>query len=631
MRKIIFLTSRIDEDHGGLTASLLNKSRILHDEKGIKSNILTFHADSNFIDIRNIILNRYNLNDKVDILNINEYFRSRDIKNEFQKYKIDTEKMMKIEINENKVEYYDEGLKKLEVIYKQNKIREVKYFAPNNICIEKDVVDKNGFLYWKSFYYNNSIARQVFYRKDNSVYLTREYDAINKSNKMKSIILFEEETIRFNSFESYKEFFIKKQISDSPTYLVGEARALDSTILNMKDDRIRKIFMTHSIHIRPNTNIIRVGNRAVLNNLNNIDALVLLTEKQKEDIIEQFGNRDNYYVIPHSINVIDKLPFKERNKVVIISRLHKEKRIDHSIKAFKAVVNKIPNAKLYIYGDGEEKNNLQKLINEFNLKNNVKLMGYTDKANEIFKTADCSLLTSQYEGFALSIQESISSGTPVIAYDIKYGPSDMIENEINGYLVQNENINSLSKSIIEYLEKTEKEKIEFSNSAINKAKYFSHSRFANAWVELFNDVKSNESFKEPVIKLMNIENSKINKNKFEIFLQVDLDKKIKVNPNIKAKFYLRSSLEDGKDTEIENERVSVIKENNNSFSIKIVFDAKKYKKNEIYDLSLEIQYLSKFYEIRVGNNRGNIEIEKLLNKKVTPYFTNPYGNLSFKI
>lgn len=41
----IFITSRLDKDHGGLTASLLNKVRILHDYKGIKPKILSFHAD----------------------------------------------------------------------------------------------------------------------------------------------------------------------------------------------------------------------------------------------------------------------------------------------------------------------------------------------------------------------------------------------------------------------------------------------------------------------------------------------------------------------------------------------------------------------------------------------------------
>lgn len=631
MKKILFLTSRMDEDHGGLTASLLNKARILYDEKGLKSNILTFHADSNFKSISNSVLKRYKLNDKIDILNINEYFRNRNIKKDIQKYKINTENLVKIDINDNKAEFYDEGLKKFELIYKQKKLKEVKYFSANNICIEKDVIDDDGFLYWKSFYFENILARQVFYRKDNSVYLTREYDSINKSKEMKSIVLFEENAIRFKTFEEYKEFFIKQHINKTPTYLVGEARALDSTIINIKDDRVRKIFMTHSIHIRPNTNIIRVGNRVVLNNLNEIDALVVLTQKQKNDIINQFGSRDNYYVIPHSINVTDKVLEKEKNKVVIISRLHKEKRIDHSIKAFKNVVMKIPNAKLYIYGDGEQKSILQNLIKELNLENNVKLMGYTEKAREIFGTADCSLLTSEYEGFALSIQESIALGTPVIAYDIKYGPSDMIEDRVNGYLVENENINALANSIVNYLQKSEKEKKEFSNMALEKAMNFSHNRFANSWIKLFDDVEIKENYKEPKVKLVNVENSKVSKNRFNIFIKVILDKKIEGNPKINAKFYLRSTLDSENDTKIEHEAVKIIQQHDNSFLIRTIFDAKRYEKNEIYDLSLEIQYLSKYYELRVGNIRDEIEIEKLINKKVTPYFTNPYGNLSFKI
>ncbi|RIM56487.1 glycosyltransferase, partial [Staphylococcus arlettae] len=189
------------------------------------------------------------------------------------------------------------------------------------------------------------------------------------------------------------------------------------------------------------TDIIRTGNRDVLNNLNNIDALVLLTKKQKEDIAKRFGTRNNYYVIPHSIQIPDIKENKISNRVVIVSRLHPEKRLDHSIKAFEKVVKKVPNATLHIYGEGEEKSKLQELINKLGLKNQVKLMSYSKKINTILQSADCSLLTSQYEGFALAIQESIANGTPVIAYDIKYGPSDMIDNDKNGYLVENGNIN----------------------------------------------------------------------------------------------------------------------------------------------------------------------------------------------
>src|SRR5699024_12425628 len=98
----------------------------------------------------------------------------------------------------------------------------------------------------------------------------------------------------------------------------------DTVIINFDDSIVKKIIMTHSIHIRPDTDIIRTGNRATLSNLNNIDALVLLTEKHRDDIIRRFGYRNNYYVIPHSINLPNIVISKENNKVVIISRLRSE-------------------------------------------------------------------------------------------------------------------------------------------------------------------------------------------------------------------------------------------------------------------------------------------------------------------
>ena len=167
--------------------------------------------------------------------------------------------------------------------------------------------------------------------------------------------------------------------------------------------------------------------------------------------------------------------------------------------------------------------------------------------------------------------------------------------------------------------------------ALEKAMNFSHNRFANSWIKLFDDVEIKENYKEPKVKLVNVENSKVSKNRFNIFIKVILDKKIEGNPKINAKFYLRSTLDSENDTKIEHEAVKIIQQHDNSFLIRTIFDAKRYEKNEIYDLSLEIQYLSKYYELRVGNIRDEIEIDKLINKKVTPYFTNPYGNLSFKI
>lgn len=145
------------------------------------------------------------------------------------------------------------------------------------------------------------------------------------------------------------------------------------------------------------------------------------------------------------------------------------------------------------------------MIDNLNLNQNVFLRGYTHNINQALQSAECTLLTSIYEGFALVVQESLANGTPVIAYDIKYGPSDMIEDGKNGYLIEDGNIDQLARKIYMYLFKNEDEKNKFIESAILKAQSYSYERFANNWNDLFNNLENKEESYKPSVKLTNIE------------------------------------------------------------------------------------------------------------------------------
>ncbi|QLK86825.1 glycosyltransferase [Staphylococcus sp. 17KM0847] len=631
MKNVIFITSRLDEKHGGLTASLLNKVRILNENKNLISTILTFHAASEFNQVKSTIMQRYNLYKKVKIYNINEFFRSRCLTAPEKKYDINTEIYTPVKVNDTKYEYYHLGVKVLEIFYRNRQIKEVRHFNQSNVCFQKDVIDNDGYLYWRSYYLNSQLSRQIFFRRDLTPFLTREFDAINKSDKIKSLVLFEKETIRFNTFNDFKAYFINFFIEKPITYLVGEARSIDPVILNIKDECIRKIFMTHSIHIRPGTDIIRAGNRHVLSHLNDIDALVLLTNKQKEDIDRRFGVRSNYYVIPHSIKIPTITEKREQNKVVIISRLHKEKRIDHSIKAFAQVINKIPDAKLHIYGEGEEKENLQKLINKMGLQNNIKLKGYSQQVNKILQSADCSLLTSQYEGFALAVQESIANGTPVIAYDIDYGPSDMITDGVNGYLVEKNNIDKLSHSIIKYLKKTTKEKKIYSTAAINKARQFSNEQFSNNWFFLFDSIKKKSPNMNPIITFFNINRSKFNKHKYYLNLQIRLNKEINRVPLFKASFLHKSTLINREKTKIDFIEPHTIRQNNNCFTLKFIFDIRQFKKHETYLTSIIIQDHDQYFDLPITINNYELDTKSLSFKKCKVLINTEHNTLQFEL
>ncbi|MBO8902346.1 glycosyltransferase, partial [Staphylococcus aureus] len=79
---------------------------------------------------------------------------------------------------------------------------------------------------------------------------------------------------------------------------------------------------------------------------------------------------------------------------------------------------------------------------------NVFLKGYTTTPQKCLEDFKLVVSTSQYEGQGLSMIEAMISKRPVVAFDIKYGPSDFIEDNKNGYLIENHNINDMADKIL---------------------------------------------------------------------------------------------------------------------------------------------------------------------------------------
>lgn len=77
--------------------------------------------------------------------------------------------------------------------------------------------------------------------------------------------------------------------------------------------------------------------------------------------------------------------------------------------------------------------------------------------------------------------------------------------------------------------------------------------------------------------------------------------------------------------------MNILNNNNNIYLLELVFDGKKLEREEIYDLSLTVQYKTQYFDIRIGNNRKINSISHLKSKKVIPYFTKSHENLSFEI
>ena len=109
---------------------------------------------------------------------------------------------------------------------------------------------------------------------------------------------------------------------------------------------------------------------------------------------------------------------------------------------------RVPGARLDVYGAGPETRALQRLITELGVQGSVTLKGYSHQVGVEQARAACTLLTSTFEGFARVISESMCRGTPVVAYDIRYGPRDLIRDGTDGVLVPTHTPEALAEAIV---------------------------------------------------------------------------------------------------------------------------------------------------------------------------------------
>jgi poly(glycerol-phosphate) alpha-glucosyltransferase len=192
------------------------------------------------------------------------------------------------------------------------------------------------------------------------------------------------------------------------------------------------------------------------------DAVVWLSEQQSLDVEKRLGKTDlQSFVIPNpptipadSESILKAIASGNPAKplrAIMITRLVSVKRVDHAIRAWQKVVQSLPEAKLDIYGDGPERDQLQELIGSLGLEDKVTLHGYLENAREQARTAICHILTSSYEGQSLAIAEAMAHGCPSISYEISYGPPEMVSDGQSGLLVPSGEIDALASAITKVL------------------------------------------------------------------------------------------------------------------------------------------------------------------------------------
>lgn len=163
-----------------------------------------------------------------------------------------------------------------------------------------------------------------------------------------------------------------------------------------------------------------------------LDYFVVTSPKDKEKLIEFYGfPKEKIKLIRHScdtelLNTILKI--KSKNLIMIARLYNSHKRFDLAIKAMK----NLPDFNLKIYGSGPDKELLEKIIFENDIKN-VQLCGATNQVKEKLNEAGIFVMTSDFEGYPITSIEAMRRGLPIILRDTFEGASDVVIN--NGILL----------------------------------------------------------------------------------------------------------------------------------------------------------------------------------------------------
>lgn len=231
------------------------------------------------------------------------------------------------------------------------------------------------------------------------------------------------------------------------------------TISFLNENNIRLIISKFFTGIKSITSVRNDFSRLIRNPIKKLlysklykftDLLVFQTKGQKSYFSKVLQKKSMVIKNPIDNIFIETMNVTNPSNIISIGRFVEQKNHKLLIKAFAKIANKVKD-NLVIYGDGPLRFEYMELIKTLGLTERILLPGFIYNIHLELKKAKLFVLSSDYEGQPNSLMEAMAIGVPCISTKASYGITDLIDNNVNGLLVEKNDVENLAYAILDLI------------------------------------------------------------------------------------------------------------------------------------------------------------------------------------
>ena len=303
-----------------------------------------------------------------------------------------------------------------------------------NNLFENEIPKKVNYEFlFDSYNGKNKLIKEIYRIRAKITYLKKIEKKI-KNEKYDIVIDYSSNLLKYDNFDIKIPVFA--WIHFSLTF--GEKLTLEKIKKYKKQyKKYSKIFAITRVMKEEFINKVGIDEKKVELVYNPID--LKLIEKKSENVEKKYEN------------------YLKQDYFLQVSRLTQQKQPEHLVDIYYKLKQAGIKEKLYFIGDGEKKEIIKQKIKEYNLEDDIILLGQIENPYPFFKNAKLFVHTAKYEGLPTVLLESLALGTPVVSYDCPTGPRDILgKNSEYGELISLNDKDMFVEKVLELMNSKEK-------------------------------------------------------------------------------------------------------------------------------------------------------------------------------